>query len=32
VERGLNLYTNKRFYEAAPGRQWMAGLTTEYRF
>jgi iron complex outermembrane receptor protein len=24
--------TNKRFYEAAPGRQWMAGLTTEYRF
>lgn len=24
--------TNKRFYEAAPGRQWMAGLTAEYRF
>jgi iron complex outermembrane receptor protein len=24
--------TNKRFYEAAPGRQWMAGFSTEYRF
>jgi iron complex outermembrane receptor protein len=24
--------TNKRFYEAAPGRQWMAGFTGEYRF
>jgi iron complex outermembrane receptor protein len=23
---------NKRFYEAAPGRQWMAGFTTEYQF
>jgi iron complex outermembrane receptor protein len=23
---------NKRYYEAAPGRQWMAGFTTEYRF
>jgi iron complex outermembrane receptor protein len=24
--------TNKRYYEAAPGRQWMAGFTGEYRF
>jgi iron complex outermembrane receptor protein len=24
--------TNKRYYEAAPGRQWMAGFTSEYRF
>jgi iron complex outermembrane receptor protein len=23
---------NKRYYEAAPGRQWMAGFTTEYKF
>ena len=23
---------NKRYYEAAPGRQWMAGFTTEYQF
>jgi iron complex outermembrane receptor protein len=24
--------TNKRYYESAPGRQWMAGFTGEYRF
>jgi iron complex outermembrane receptor protein len=24
--------TNKRYYEAAPGRQWTAGFTSEYRF
>jgi iron complex outermembrane receptor protein len=24
--------TNKRYYEAAPGRQWMAGFTGEYQF
>jgi iron complex outermembrane receptor protein len=24
--------TNKRYYEAAPGRQWIAGFTTEYKF
>ncbi len=24
--------TNKRYYEAAPGRQWIAGFTGEYRF
>jgi iron complex outermembrane receptor protein len=24
--------TNKRYYESAPGRQWTAGFTTEYRF
>jgi len=24
--------TNKRYYEAAPGRQWIAGFSTEYRF
>jgi iron complex outermembrane receptor protein len=24
--------SNKRYYEAAPGRQWMAGFTAEYRF
>jgi iron complex outermembrane receptor protein len=24
--------TNKRYYEAAPGRQWIAGFTSEYRF
>jgi iron complex outermembrane receptor protein len=23
---------NKRYYEAAPGRQWMAGFTAEYKF
>jgi iron complex outermembrane receptor protein len=23
---------NKRYYEAAPGRQWMAGFTAEYQF
>jgi iron complex outermembrane receptor protein len=23
---------NKRYYEAAPGRQWTAGFTAEYRF
>jgi iron complex outermembrane recepter protein len=23
---------NKRYYEAAPGRQWIAGFTAEYRF
>ena len=24
--------TNKRYYEAAPGRQWIAGFSSEYRF
>lgn len=24
--------TNKRYYEAAPGRQWMAGFTAAYQF
>ena len=24
--------TNKRYYEAAPGRQWMAGFSAEYQF
>jgi iron complex outermembrane receptor protein len=24
--------TNKRYYEAAPGRQWMAGVSAEYTF
>ncbi|MGZ5202129.1 MAG: TonB-dependent receptor domain-containing protein [Telluria sp.] len=24
--------TNKRFYEAAPGRNWMAGVSARYRF
>jgi iron complex outermembrane receptor protein len=24
--------TNKRYYEAAPGRQWIAGFTMEYKF
>jgi iron complex outermembrane receptor protein len=24
--------TNKRYYEAAPGRQWMAGASAEYTF
>jgi len=24
--------TNRRYYEAAPGRQWMAGLSAEYTF
>jgi iron complex outermembrane receptor protein len=23
---------NKRYYEAAPGRQWIVGFTTEYKF
>lgn len=23
--------TNKRYYEAAPGRQWMAGFSAEYQ-
>jgi iron complex outermembrane receptor protein len=23
---------NKRYYEAAPGRQWMAGISAQYRF
>ena len=23
---------NKRYYEAAPGRQWLAGVSAEYTF
>jgi len=24
--------SNRRYYEAAPGRQWMAGLSADYSF
>jgi iron complex outermembrane receptor protein len=24
--------TNKRYYEAAPGRNWAAGMTVQYMF